>query len=114
MTLSPIRKLLQGLFAMVGVTFALIGIIQLLSGFNAYISPDIPDIQPFEQILLAVGFLGIPFSGMLFYKARKSLRTGDTRYGLPDAPGRSFLLAFLTITAVILTTSAFVIVLTVF
>ena len=114
MSLSPLRKLLQGLFAMVGVTFVLIGIILLLSGFNAYISPDVPDAEPFEQLLLALGFLGLPFSGLLFYKARKSLRAGDTRYGLPDAPGRSFLLAMLTITAVILTTGAFVIVLVVF
>lgn len=114
MSLSPLRKLLQGLLAMIGVTFVLIGIILLLSGFNAYINPDVPDAEPFEQLLLAMGFLGVPFSGMLFYKARKSLRTGDTRYGLPDAPGHSFLLSMLAITTVILTTGAFVIVLTVF
>ena len=70
--------------------------------------------KPFEQILLAFGFLGLPSSGLLLYKARKSFMRGMNRYGLPDSPGRSFLLATLTITAVTLTTGAFAIVLTVF
>ena len=114
MSLSPLRKLLQGLASMIGVVFALLGMILLLSGFNAYVSPGDPDTQPFEQILLALGFLGVPFSGILFYKARKSLKSGMNRYGLPDAPHRSAILAILTVTAVVLTTGAFVIVLTVF
>lgn len=114
MSLTPLWKLLQGLASMIGVSFALIGIVLFLSGFNAYVSPDLSEVQPFEQILLAVGFLGVPFSGVLFYKARKSLRTGINRYGLPDSPGRTFMLAMLTITAAVLTVSAFVIVIVVF
>jgi hypothetical protein len=114
MSLSPLRKLLQGLFSMIGVIFALIGIILLLSGFNAYVNPDSPEIQPFEQILLALGFLGVPASGLLLYKARKSLTLGMNRYGLPDSPGRSLALAMLAITAVVATAGAFVIVFTVF
>ncbi|MBE0645357.1 MAG: hypothetical protein IH600_14840 [Bacteroidetes bacterium] len=114
MSLSPLRKLLQGLASMIGVLFTLVGIILFLSGFNAYVNPDAPDAQPFEQILLAVGFLGLPASGMLFYKAKKSFLRGVNRYGLPDAPGRSLMLATMTITAAVLTCGAFVIVLTVF
>jgi hypothetical protein len=114
MSLSPFRKLLQGLLSMIGVVCALIGIILVLSGFNAYINPTAVEIQPFEQILLAVGFLGLPSSGLLFYKAQKSFMRGMNRYGLPDSPGRSFILGMLTITAVTLTTGAFAIVLTLF
>ena len=114
MSHSPFRKLLQGLASMIGVLCSLIGIILFLSGFNAYINPEAIESQPFEQILLAVGFLGLPASGMLFYKAKKSFLRGMNRYGLPDAPGRSMLLATMTVTAVVLTCGAFVIVLTVF
>ncbi|MFZ1731069.1 MAG: hypothetical protein WBQ23_09735 [Bacteroidota bacterium] len=114
MSLSPLRKLLQGLLSMVGVLCALIGIIFFLSGINAYLSVETADPQPFEQILLAVGFLGLPASGLLFYKARKSFQRGMNRYGLPDSPGRTFTLATLTVAAVTLTCGAFAIVMTVF
>jgi uncharacterized membrane protein HdeD (DUF308 family) len=114
MSLSPFRKLLQGLLSLIGVLCALIGIILILSGLNAYINAETADPQPFEQILLAVGFLGIPVSGLLFYKAVKSFRRGMNRYGLPDSPGRSFTLATLTVAAVTLTCGAFAIILTVF
>ncbi len=111
---SPFRKLLHGLASMFGIVCSLIGIILFLSGINAYVNPGAPDTQPFEQMLLAVGFLGLPASGMLFYKAKKSFLRGMNRYGLPDAPGRSMLLATMTIAAVVLTCGAFVIVFAVF
>ncbi len=114
MTLSPFRKLLSGLFSMIGVLCALVGIVLLLAGYNAYVNPAPTDAQPFEQLLLAVGFLGIPASGMLLYKARKSFLRSINRYGLPDAPSHSLLLSILTVAAMVLTCGAFVIVFTVF
>ncbi len=114
MFLSPFGKLLQGLLSMIGILCALIGIILVISGLNAYISTDAVDQQPFEQLLLAIGFLGLPASGLLLYKTRKSFRRGMNRYGLPDSPGRSFLLAALSAAAVVLTTGSFAILLTVF
>lgn len=114
MPIAPLRKLFKALFMLIAVVFLLIGTIQFIAGLNAYLDPNAPEVQPFEQILLAVGFLGVPASGLFFYKARKSLQLGMSRYGLPDSPGRSFTLTVLTITAVILTTGAFVIALTVF
>jgi hypothetical protein len=114
MPIAPLRNLVKGLLLSIGVLLVLIGIVLFLSGFNAYINPDEPDVQPFEQILLAAGFLGIPASGFLFYKARKSLIQNVRHYGVPDAPGRSFLLTLLSVTTAVLTISAFVIALTVF
>lgn len=99
---------------MVGVLSALLGIILLLSGFSDYLSADNPEIQPFEQLLLSAGFLGIPASGFLFFRTQRNLRTGVNPYGLPDAPARSLLLVLLTVIAIALTTTSFVIVLTVF
>jgi hypothetical protein len=114
MSLSPLRKLLQGLAAIIGVLSALLGIILLLSGFGEYISAGDPDIQPFEQILLAVGFLGIPASGFLFFRTHRNLKRGVNPYGLPDAPTRSLFLVLLTVALIALTATSFVIVLTVF
>lgn len=114
MTLSPIRKLAKVLAFIIGLLFALVGVILLISGFQAYLANDMSEGLPFEQVLLAAGFLGIPVSGLFFYKAQQSFERGKSKYGLPDSPLLSLSLIVLTITSVVLTVSAFVIFVTVF
>jgi hypothetical protein len=114
MPLSPFRKLLGGLFSIIGVLCALVGIVLLLSGYNAYQNPSATDVHPFEQILFATGFIGLPVTGLLYYRARMSFLRGMNRYGLPDAPSQSLFLSVLAIGAMILTCAAFIIVFTVF
>ena len=114
MPLSPLRKFATVLASFIGLLFALVGVILLISGTQAYLANDTSQGVPFEQMLLAIGFLGVPVSGVFFYKARKSIQLGLSRYGLPDSPVQSLSLIVLTVTSVILTVSAFVIVMTVF
>ncbi len=114
MALSPLRKLVTVLVSLIGLLFALVGVILLISGAQAYLENDISQGVPFEQMLLAIGFLGIPVSGVFYYKAHTSIQRGLSRYGLPDSPVQSLSLIVLTVASVILTVSAFVIVMTVF
>lgn len=114
MPLSPLRKLATVLVSLIGLLFALVGAILLISGTQAYLENDTSQGVPFEQMLLAIGFLGIPVSGVLYYKTRISIQRGLSRYGLPDSPVHSLSLIVITVTSLILTVSAFVIVATVF
>ncbi|PLX32326.1 MAG: hypothetical protein C0600_02915 [Ignavibacteria bacterium] len=109
MSLSPLRKLLKALAIIIGLMFALVGLVFLLSAAHAYLSSDSGEGLPFVQMLLAVGFLGVPTTALFLYKAQKSFMRGDDGYGLPDAPTYSLLLAFLTISSSIVTVAAFVI-----
>ncbi|MBN1447923.1 MAG: hypothetical protein JXA28_08325 [Bacteroidetes bacterium] len=114
MSTSPLRKLVKAIASVIGLLLGLVGVILLISGFQAYLSNDTTDVIPFEQVLLALGFLGIPASATLLYNAYSSIERGTSRYGLPDSPVHSLSLIILSITSVVLTVAAFVIVATVF
>ncbi|MCB2205735.1 hypothetical protein KQI65_13400 [bacterium] len=114
MSFSPLRKLLTITVSLLGLLIALVGIVLLISGVHGYISNDAIDELPFEQLLLAIGVLGIPVCGLLFYKAHKSIQRGQDHYGLPDSPLHQITLITLTITTTIITVAAFVIHIVVF
>jgi hypothetical protein len=114
MSPSPLRKLAKAIASVIGLFLALVGVILLISGLQAYVSNDTTDVIPFEQVLLALGFLGIPASSILLFKAYSSIQRGKSRYGLPDSPAQSLTLIILSITSMILTVSVFVIVAIVF
>ena len=114
MSLSPLKKLLKALAIIIGLMLALVGLVFFLSAVQAYLADGAAEGIPFEQMLLAVGFLGIPATALFLYKARNSFSQGKNEYGLPDAPSHSLLLAILTISASIITVASFVIVVVVF
>lgn len=109
MSLSPLRKLLTLLASLLGLLLALIGVILLISGTHGYVSNDAVEELPFAQMLLAIGFLGIPACGLFMYKSHKSIQRGKSPYGLPDSPAHHLTLITLTITSAIITVTAFVI-----
>jgi hypothetical protein len=109
MSLSPLRKLLKLLASILGLLLALIGVILLISGAHGYLSNDAVEELPFAQLLLAIGFLGIPSFGFFAYKSHKSVQRSKNRYGLPDSPLHHLTLITLTIATAIITLSAFVI-----
>jgi len=114
MNTSPLGKLITAVASVIGLLLALVGVILLISAIQAYIANDTFENVPFEQALLAIGFLGIPTSVVFLYKTYRSIQLGRSRYGLPDSPAQSFALIVLTATTTILTIAAFVIVATVF
>ncbi|MDT8323647.1 MAG: hypothetical protein RRA94_06030 [Bacteroidota bacterium] len=109
MSLSPLRKLLTMLASVIGLLLALIGVILLISGTHGYVSNDAVDELPFAQLLLAIGFLGIPACGLFLYRSHQSIQRGKNRYGLPDSPLHQLTLITLTITSALVTVAAFVI-----
>jgi hypothetical protein len=107
---SPFRHILVVIAASVGLFSALIGVVFLIAGAQAYMGPDFTDTPPFAQMLYAVGFIGFPTGMMLMLKARHSFKLGFEKYGLPDPPIRSFLMSALGIACLVAAISAFVIV----
>lgn len=114
MSLSPLRNLLKVLAIIIGLMHVFIGLVFLLSGMHAYFSIGSTEELPFEQMLLAIGFFGIPATMLFLYKAQKSFNRGRDGYGLPDAPSHSLLLAALTISSSIVTVAAFAIAVVIF
>jgi hypothetical protein len=109
MSLTPLRKLVKALASIIGLLSALVGTILLLSGVHGYLSNDAVEELPFEQILLAIGFIGIPICGLMAYKSLKSHQRGKNRYGLPDSPMQHLTLIILTAASLLVTASAFII-----
>ncbi len=114
MSLSPLRKLLKLLASILGLLLALIGVILLISGMHGYLSNDAVEELPFAQLLLGIGFLGIPSCGFFIYKSHKSVQRGKSHYGLPDSPLHHLTLIILTISTALITVAAFVIRIVVF
>jgi hypothetical protein len=107
---SPLRHVVVVIAASVGLFSALIGVVFLIAGAQAYLGPDFTDTPPFAQLLYAVGFIGLPAGMLLMLKARHSFKLGFEKYGLPDPPIRSFLMSAIGIVCLVAAISAFVIV----
>ncbi len=106
---SPVRHFIVIVASSVGLFSALIGVVFLIAGAQAYLGPDFTETPPFEQLLLAVGFLGLPVGVLLMVKARRSFMRGFEKYGLPDPPTRSFLMSAIGIGCLVAALSSFVI-----
>jgi hypothetical protein len=110
MTAAPIRYVGTVLAWAIGLLSALIGMIYLLSGAQAYLGADFTDTPAFVQLLLAIGFLCMPVGVFLLHKARHSFRMGFEKYSLPDPPVRSLSISAFGIALLIASASAFIIV----
>ena len=109
MTATPIRHFFSVIAWSLGLFSALIGIMFLLSGAQAYLGSELTEGSPFAQLLMAIGFLGLPMGVLLLLRARRSFLKGFEKYNLPDPPARSMTMTIAGIIFLVASISAFAI-----
>jgi len=110
MSTRPIRYVLSIAAWCFGLLSVLIGMVFLMSGVQHYINKDYPESHPFAQVLLAMGFLGLPLSFLLLYKARHGLKHRSNDYELPVPPMNSLGMGIIGTALLIAATAAFILV----
>jgi hypothetical protein len=85
------------------IASAVIGVVLLIGSVMAWSGREPGDGLPERSFLLAMAFLGLPCTIILFRKARVHARLLKSEYDLPDSPVKHVVLTMGTVVSLLLT-----------